>query len=123
MLLLCSFARSVPCEVDDSHDNGCDDNPKELEPVEERDAQENWLQVVVKRWPEHGNKRDNQQYKQPGAPLFPRFGNHSFFSFRTSYEVMVTSTKNENTQLMNMHATRLRSKKRRVGILNCSAFK
>jgi hypothetical protein len=52
-----------------------------LEPVEKGNAYERWLQEIVKGRPEHGNEGDEQQYKQPGAPLFPRLGNHSFSPF------------------------------------------
>ena len=72
-----SFVRSITPEVNYCHNDGCDDHPEQLEPVEERDAYKCWLQEVIKRRVEHGNERDNQQYKQPGSPLSPRLSNHS----------------------------------------------
>ena len=46
--------------VERGSQNGGDDDPEELEPVKERDANELWLPEVVKRRPEHGDERDEQ---------------------------------------------------------------
>jgi hypothetical protein len=53
-----SFVRSIAPKVDDCHNDGSDDHPEQLEPVEERDAYKSWLQEVIKRRVEHDNKRD-----------------------------------------------------------------
>ena len=53
-----SFVRSITSKVDYSQNNGSDDNPEQLEPVEERNANKIWLQVVIKGGIEHDNKRD-----------------------------------------------------------------
>jgi len=45
--LTCSSSQ----EVDDCCENACNDNPKELEPVKERDAYEFWIPNVVERGP------------------------------------------------------------------------
>jgi len=58
---IANFTSSSSQEVDDCCENACNDNPKELEPVKERDAYEFWIPKVVERRPEHGNERDEQQ--------------------------------------------------------------
>jgi hypothetical protein len=68
-------------EVDYCRDNGCDDHPEELEPVEEREAEQHWFPKIVEWGPEHHNEGDEQQYKDPGAPLFLGTGNHDFSPF------------------------------------------
>ncbi len=118
MILSYSFVRSVPCKVDYSHDNGSDDNPKELEPVEERDAYKSWLQKVVKRRPEHGNERDDQQYKQPGASLFPSLSNHSFSpSVLHAKQLLQEPEMRTTSPLINMHAIKLQQLKSDFSIL------
>ena len=67
-------------EVDDSRDDGCDDDPEKLEPVKERDAYELRILNVVEWRIEQGNERDEQQQKDPGAPLSLR-GDHDFSPF------------------------------------------
>jgi hypothetical protein len=46
--------------VDYSQEYGGDDDPKQLEPVEEWDADESWILEVVERGPEHDEKRDEE---------------------------------------------------------------
>jgi hypothetical protein len=45
-------------QVDYSHQNGSDNNPEQLEPVEKRDANELWQVAVVERRPQEDNERD-----------------------------------------------------------------
>ena len=54
-------------EVDDSRDDGCDDDPEKLEPVKERDTYELRILKVVEWRIEQGNERDEQQQKEPGT--------------------------------------------------------
>src|SRR5215470_1178905 len=62
--------------VDYGQEDGGDDDPKQLEPVEEGDADERWLLEVVERGPEHDDKRDEEQEEKPGAALSLRTGEH-----------------------------------------------
>src|SRR6185312_10922462 len=61
-----SPARSVLEAIDDADDGGTDQDPKELVPIEERDARPVWLGAVVPRHPKHGDERDDQQQPCPG---------------------------------------------------------
>ena len=45
-------------QVDYSHQNGGNNNPEQLEPVEKRDANELWQVAVVERGPQQGDERD-----------------------------------------------------------------
>jgi hypothetical protein len=67
--------------VDYGHEYGGDDDPKQLEPVEEWDADERWLLEVVERGPEHDDKRDEEQEEKPGAALSLRTGEHEIPPF------------------------------------------
>ncbi len=72
-----SFVRSITPEVDYSHNDGCDDYPEQLKPVEERDSYKSWLQKIIKGRIEHDDKGDDQQYEQPGTSLSSRLSHHS----------------------------------------------
>jgi len=54
-------------EVDHRCNNGCDDNPYQLKPVEKWDAEQLWIYEIVKRRPEQGNKGDDEQEKKCSA--------------------------------------------------------
>jgi hypothetical protein len=56
-------------KVNNSGDYSGDYHPEELEPVEEWDIEELWISIVIKRWPEHDDERDNQQKQEPAAIL------------------------------------------------------
>ena len=58
-------------EVDKRCNNGRDDNPEELEPVKERDADKLWIFKVVEGGPEHRDEGEEQEQQEPGAALFP----------------------------------------------------
>ena len=77
MIVRCSGS----CEVDHRRNNGRDDNPEELNPVEERDARELWISIVIERRPECEDKRDEEQQKEPGTALSFRSTSHKMFSF------------------------------------------
>src|SRR5262245_17604225 len=47
-------------EIDDGRQNGADDHPQELIPVEERHAEERWLGSVVEGRPQHGDELDDE---------------------------------------------------------------
>lgn len=70
----------LPClglqPVDYSQEYGGDDDPKQLEPVEEWDADERWIVEVVERGQEHDEKRDEQKEEKPAAALSLRTGEH-----------------------------------------------
>jgi hypothetical protein len=48
-------------EIECSCDNGCDNDPGELEPVKEGHPDERWILEVVKRRIEQDNERDKQE--------------------------------------------------------------
>src|SRR5579885_196344 len=58
-----------------------DDDPEELKPVEEGDANKRRVSHVIERRPEQNDEWDEQQQKEPGAPLFFRTSRHRMFSF------------------------------------------
>jgi hypothetical protein len=62
--------------VDYSQEYGGDDDPKQLEPVEEWDADERWILEVVERGPEHDEKRDEEKEEKPGAAPSLRTDEH-----------------------------------------------
>jgi hypothetical protein len=62
--------------VDYGHEDGGDDDPKQLEPVGAWDADERWLLEVVERGPEHDDKRDEEKEEKPGVALSLRTDEH-----------------------------------------------
>ena len=48
-------------KVDDSRDNGSNDNPQELEPIEEWNTNERRVPKIVEGWPQQNKKRKNEQ--------------------------------------------------------------
>ena len=56
-------------KVNNSGDNCCNNDPKELEPVEKWDIEKLWISMVVKWWPEHNDERDDEQKQKPAAVL------------------------------------------------------
>src|SRR5437764_12191057 len=95
-----TLAPSGPQEVNDRHDNGRNDDPEKLEPVEERHPNELRVNTVVKRWIQQRNKRDDQKDEKPGSPSSLRLGtgNHTRCSFRGWCEIK-TTRKKENDRV------------------------
>ena len=58
-------------EVDHRRNNGCDDNPRQLEPVEKWDAEQAWLCEIIKRRPEQDDEGNDEQEKK-GSAASPR---------------------------------------------------
>src|SRR5690242_16476161 len=56
---------SVLEAIDDADDDGTDQDPQELVPIEERDADPGWLDAVVPRHPQDSDERDDQQQPCP----------------------------------------------------------
>ncbi len=56
-------------EVNNSGDYCRKDDPEKLEPVEKGDVEKLWIHIVVKRWPEQYDERDDQQKQKPAAVL------------------------------------------------------
>jgi hypothetical protein len=48
-------------KVDDCCDNGRNNHPQELEPIEKWDADKRWFPVVVEGRPQHNDKRDDEE--------------------------------------------------------------
>ena len=48
-------------KVDDSCDNGRNDNPQELEPIEEWYTDERWFPEVVEGRPQQNDERENEK--------------------------------------------------------------
>ena len=57
-------------EVDDRGQNGADDDPEELIPVEERHADQRRLRLVVEGRPQDGDELDHEE-QVPPAPCSP----------------------------------------------------
>src|SRR5205814_6291736 len=55
--------------VNNGGDYSCKNHPEELEPVEKWDVEKLWIGIVVKRWPEHYDERDDQEKQEPAAVL------------------------------------------------------
>jgi len=74
-----SGSQGVECRCYD----GSNDDPEQLEPVEEWNAYELWLVKVVKRRIEQDYEGDEQEEQEPGTtPSFgTRTGNHNFSPF------------------------------------------
>ena len=49
------------CEIDDGCNNGRDDNPEQLKPIKERDADELWTSEVVERRPEQDDEGNDKE--------------------------------------------------------------
>jgi hypothetical protein len=62
--------------INNGHKYGGDDDPKQLIPVEEWDADELWILEVVERGPEHDDERDEEKEEKPGAVLSLRTDEH-----------------------------------------------
>ncbi len=66
---LCSY------KIDHCCNNGRDDDPRQLEPVEEWDAEQSWLREIIKRRPEQDNEgNDEQEKKIPAVSARSRTG-------------------------------------------------
>jgi hypothetical protein len=49
------------CKVDHRRDNGSNDNPQKLEPIEEWNTDKGWFPEVVEGRPHQHNKRENEE--------------------------------------------------------------
>lgn len=58
-------------EVDHRRNNGCNDDPRQLEPVEKWDAEQSWLCEIIKRRPEQDDEGNDEQEKK-GSAVLPR---------------------------------------------------
>jgi hypothetical protein len=58
-------------KIERTCDNGCDNDPGELEPVKEGHPDERWILEVVKRRIEQDNERDKKDDEKPGTPSSP----------------------------------------------------
>src|SRR5262249_50042249 len=67
---LCAFEPVFGGEIDDRGEHGADQDPQELIPVEERDADPGGLDLVVERRPQRGDELDDEQ-QVPPAPATP----------------------------------------------------
>lgn len=56
-------------KVNNNGDDCRKDDPEELKPVEKGDVEKLWVHMVVKRWPEQDDERDDQQKQKPAAIL------------------------------------------------------
>ncbi len=68
-------------EIDHCRNNGCDDDPGQLKPVEKGDPDERWVRVIVKRGPEQDDEGDDEQPKNRSAIPSCWTASHNAFSF------------------------------------------
>ena len=81
MLLKCASPLQLNLQpINNSHEYSGDDDPKQLEPVEEWDADELWSLDVIERWKED-DERDQQKEEKPGTALSHRAVQHEIPPF------------------------------------------
>jgi hypothetical protein len=61
------FFRSRGQIVQNGHQQGCQENAENLEPVKERDTNQFWLYLVIETGPEGQDKGQQQEPEQPRA--------------------------------------------------------
>jgi hypothetical protein len=69
---------SDPQQVEDGCQDSSNNDPEQLKPVEERNADELWLVKVVKGRPEQDNKGDKQEEQNPGTTPSFSASDHTF---------------------------------------------
>ena len=68
-------------KIDYCRNDGGENNPEKLKPVEKRDADERWLSEIVERRPQQHDKREKKKEAEPLAAPATRTCNHDKHSF------------------------------------------